>query len=148
LARLFSQPGIEDILEETAKASRSPFNDMADMSDIQESRLWQKFLGPNGEQFSAHLGNLIFGMFVDGINPYGNCQAGKHASVTLMILVCLSLPVSLRYLPKNVFLVGIAPGPKEPSLEQTNQILRTLVEQLKLLWSPGVYLLQTCQHPN
>ncbi|PLW36244.1 hypothetical protein PCASD_12095 [Puccinia coronata f. sp. avenae] len=126
LARLFSRPGIEDAFERTAKASSSPFNNMADMSDIQESRLWREFLGPNGEQFSAHSGNLIFGMFVDGINPYGNRQAGKHASVTFMMLVCLSLPVSLRYLPKNVFLVGIAPGPKEPLLEQTNQILRPL----------------------
>jgi hypothetical protein len=139
---------MEDILEETAKASCSPFNDMANMSDIQESRLWREFLGPNGEQFSAHLGNLIFGMFVDGINPYSNRQAGKHALVTFMILVFLSLPVSLCYLPKNVFLVAIAPGPKEPLLEQTNQILRLLVEQLKSLWSPGVYLLQTCQHPK
>ncbi|PLW34522.1 hypothetical protein PCANC_19240 [Puccinia coronata f. sp. avenae] len=123
LARFFSRPGIEDVLEETANASCLPFNDMADMSDIHHSRLWKEFLGPNGEQFSAHSGNLIFGMFVDGINPYGNRQAGKHASVTFMILVCLSLPVGLRYLPENVFL-------------------------LKLLWNPGVYLSQTCQHPE
>jgi hypothetical protein len=148
LAQLFSRPGIEDALERTAKASSSPFNNMADMSDIQESRLWREFLGPNGEQFSAHSGNLIFGMFVDGINPYGNRQAGKHALVTFMMLVCLSLPVSLRYLPENVFLIGIAPGLKEPSLEQTNQILRPLVEQLKSLWNPGVYLSQTFQHPQ
>ncbi|PLW47246.1 hypothetical protein PCANC_12430 [Puccinia coronata f. sp. avenae] len=138
----------EYALERTAKASSSPFNNMADMSDIQESRLWWEFLGPNGKQFSAHSGNLIFGMFVDGINPYGNRQAGKHASFTFMMLVCLSLPVSLRYLPKNVFLFGIAPGPKEPSLEQTNQIFRPLVEQLKSLWNPGVYLSQTFQHPQ
>jgi hypothetical protein len=57
---------------------------------------------------------------MDGFNSYGNHQAGKHVSITFIILVCLTLPVSLCYWPENIFLVGIAPGPKEPSLEEIN----------------------------
>ncbi|PLW07026.1 hypothetical protein PCASD_23642 [Puccinia coronata f. sp. avenae] len=148
LARLFSRTGIEDALEETAQNSRSPFNNMAEASDIQHSRSWREFLDPSGQQFTSHSGNIVFAMFTDGINPYGNRQAGKHASVTFIIMTCLSLPVNLRYRPENIFVVGIAPGPKEPSLEQTNWILRPVVEQLKSLWSTGTYLSKTHRHPQ
>ncbi|PLW33130.1 hypothetical protein PCASD_17572 [Puccinia coronata f. sp. avenae] len=148
LARLYSRAGVEDALEATAKKSSLPFNEMEEISDIQESRAWREFLGPNGQQFTSDSGNITFAMFMDGINPYGNRQAGKHASVTFVIMVCLSLPVELRYRPENIFLVGIAPGPKEPSLEQTNWILRPVVEQLKSLWSTGTYLSKTYQYPQ
>ncbi|KAI7948522.1 hypothetical protein MJO29_010187 [Puccinia striiformis f. sp. tritici] len=63
-------------------------------------------------------------------------------------MVCLSLPVSMRYNPKDIFLVGIAPGPKEPSLEQTNWILQPIIDQLAVLWKSGLCLLKTFQHPQ
>jgi hypothetical protein len=63
-------------------------------------------------------------------------------------MVCLSLPVELRYLPENIFLVGIAPGPKEPSLEQVNSILKPLVEELQNMWDPGLFLSRTTRHPQ
>ncbi|POW02242.1 hypothetical protein PSHT_12220 [Puccinia striiformis] len=117
-----------------------------EMSDIHDSRTWKEFRGPDGRQFTSNASNITFGMFMDGINPYGNRQAGKHASVTFIILVCLSLPVSLRYSPENIFIAGIAPGPKEPSLEEVNWILRPVIEQLKSLWEPGVQLSKTYKH--
>ncbi|KAA1073203.1 hypothetical protein PGT21_050095 [Puccinia graminis f. sp. tritici] len=148
LARLFCRKDIEEALEETAIKSRSPYDSSAEMFDIQDSQTWREFRGADGNQFTSDSGNVVFGMFMDGINPYGNRQAGKHVSVTFIVMICLSLPVSLRYRPENIFLVGIAPGPKEPSLEQTNWILGPVVEQLKSVWYPGMKLSKTPLHPQ
>jgi hypothetical protein len=148
LARLFSRPGIEDGLEKVANLANVPFDPAYKATDIHHSSLWKRFLGPDGTQYTKKSENLTFGIFVDGINPYGNKQAGKHASITFIVMVCYSLPLELRYQPQNIFVVGIAPGPKEPSLEQINWILRPIVEQLKVLWDTGLALSQTYLYPR
>jgi hypothetical protein len=147
LARLFSRPGIEAALEESANVASIPYDPNAEATDIQHSRIWKEFLGPDGAQYTLKPEHLTFGIFMDGINPYGNKQAGKHASITFMIMTCYSLPRDLRYKPQNLFVIGIAPGPKEPSLEQVNWILCPSVEQLKVLWSPGLVLSKTSLLP-
>ncbi|POW08127.1 hypothetical protein PSTT_07764 [Puccinia striiformis] len=148
LARLFCRENIEEALEQTARKSRSAYDDSLEMLDIHDSPVWRDFCGADGKQFTANSGNVTFSMFTDGINPHGNRVGGKHISVTFIIMVCLSLPVALRYRPENIFLVGIAPGPREPSLEQTNFILKPVVDQLRMCWSPGVYLSKTLQRPK
>ncbi|MBW0473531.1 hypothetical protein O181_013246 [Austropuccinia psidii MF-1] len=148
LGRLFSRPGIETALDSSATIASEPFNPDSEAHDIQHSIMWKQFLGPNQTQFTKHSGNLTFGMFMDAINPYGNRQAGKNSSITFIVLVCLSLPLYLRYQPQNLFLVGIAPGPKEPSLEEVNWVLRPIVEQLKVLWDPGLHLSQMHMYPK
>ncbi|KAH7876073.1 uncharacterized protein C8R40DRAFT_1043130 [Lentinula edodes] len=47
-----------------------------------------------------------------------------------------------------MFLVGIIPGPKEPSSHQINYLLRPLVDELELLWETGIYVDRTCLHPH
>ncbi|KNZ55123.1 hypothetical protein VP01_275g6 [Puccinia sorghi] len=61
---------------------------------------------------------------MDGINPYGNKQAGKHSSITFMIMVCYSFPLELRYKPQNLCVVGIAPGPSHHSNKSTGSSAR------------------------
>lgn len=146
LGRLFSRPLFEAQLDKSLMESRKPFDPNSDVHDIHQSRLWKTFRGPNGKHFTATSGNLVFGMFVDGINPFGNKQSGHHDSITFIVLICLSLPINIRHQPENVFLVGIAPGPREPSLEQMNWILKPIVTQLQQLWEPGCILSQTYQY--
>ncbi|RDX39658.1 hypothetical protein OH76DRAFT_1328342, partial [Lentinus brumalis] len=55
-------------------------------------------------------------------------------------LVCFNLPPHLQYLPENIFLVGVIPGPKEPNVHQLNHILRPLVDELLEMWDPGIFL--------
>lgn len=148
IARFFSRPKVEDWLDESLFESRKPFNKDASISDIHESRIWKEFKGPDGQQFTARSGNLVFAMFVDAINPFGNKASGHHVSITFVVLVCLTLPVTLRHRPENIFLVGIAPGPREPSLEQMNWILLPLVTQLQNIWSPGLLLARTHSCPR
>ncbi|POW22367.1 hypothetical protein PSHT_01289 [Puccinia striiformis] len=140
--------GIEEALEQTAIRSSTPCDKKKEMSDIYDLRGWRELIGPDGHQFTANSNNITFGMFMDGINPHGNRISGKHVSITFIIMVCLSLPVSMRYNPEDIFLVGIAPGPKEPSLEQTNWILQPIIDQLAVLWKSGLCLLKTFQHPQ
>ncbi|KAI7955141.1 hypothetical protein MJO28_005541 [Puccinia striiformis f. sp. tritici] len=145
LAGFLSRPGIEDLLDQSLVASQEDYNP-ARVRDIHESFQWKNFQGTDGRPFTAQSGNLSFGMFIDGINPYGNKQAGKHASITFIVLVCLTLPITHCFLPQNIYLVSIAPGPKEPSLTQTNWLLDPLVKDLKTLWSPGLLLSSTFRH--
>lgn len=148
LARLYSRPNFEEWLEESLIESRRPLDTTAEVHDIHQSRIWKEFRGPDGQQFTAKSGNLAFGMFVDGINPFGNKQSGHHDSITFVVLICLTLPVRLRYRPENIFLVGIAPGPREPSLEQTNWIFQPIVAQLQSLWKTGLLLSKTNMYPD
>ena len=61
-------------------------------------------------------------------------------SVGLVYLVILNLPRSIRFKRENVILVGVIPGPCEPSLT-VNTYLSTLVSDLLRLWT-GVELKQ------
>jgi hypothetical protein len=120
----------------------------AHVSDIHDSYIWAEFKGLDGKPFTSWSGNLVFGLFINVINPYGNKNASKHALITFIVLVCMSFPYHMRFLPKNNFLVGISPGPKEPSLTQKNWILNPVVEQLKALWISCLTLSQTYFHPE
>ncbi|TFK58258.1 hypothetical protein BDN72DRAFT_743417, partial [Pluteus cervinus] len=53
-------------------------------------------------------------------------------------LVCMNLPPHLRYKAENIYLVGILPGPREPSLEELNHFTKPLVDDLLRLWEPGL----------
>lgn len=148
IARLLSRPRVEMWLDESLIESSKPFSPKDEVSDIHQSRAWKEFQGTDGRQFTARTGNLTFAMYTDGINPYGNKIGGKHASITFVVLVCLTLPITVRYDPEHIYLAGIAPGPREPSLEQINWILRPVVTQLQVLWNPGLLLSKTHLYPK
>lgn len=86
-------------------------------------------------------------MNVDGFNPGGNLHGGRSAGVTAIYMVCLNLPPPLRYKVENVYVVGIIPGPSNPSKAQINRILEHLVNDLCNFWDPGV-LIPTPKYPK
>ncbi len=73
-------------------------------------------------------------MNVDWFNPFKHTQHSEGA----IYLSIMNLPRKERFLQENIILVGVIPGPKEPSLLM-NSILKPLVEELKKLWT-GVVL--------
>src|SRR5712671_2102210 len=77
------------------------------------------------------------GVSVDFFNLYHNKIAGKVTSVGSIILSCLLLPPDMWYKSENLCLVGIIPGPHEPSGHEIDHFLRPLVEIMKESWEHG-----------
>ena len=102
------------------------------LSDVIHGTVWRDFKGPDGSRFMSHQRNVAFMMNVDWFQPF------KHSpySVGVIYLDLMNLPRGERYKRENIIVVGIIPGPGEPS--SLNPYLVPLVSELKELWEDGV----------
>ena len=91
------------------------------LEDIFDGALWKDFQTYEGTPFLSE--PLAFGFMInlDWFQPL------KHSIGTTYMTV-MNLPRSARYKPENVIVVGILPGPSEPS--DINSFLDTLVDEL------------------
>jgi Transposase family tnp2 len=123
----------------------NPENAGGPMWDAKDGPFTRSIKDPEGEPFMRRVDDesrLCFSLFVDWFNPHH----GKHHSpnsVGAIYLVCLNLPAHLRRKREYTLHLANIPGPKEPSMEQINHVLRPVVDQLLELWSPGVWLSRT-----
>ncbi|OSD00157.1 hypothetical protein PYCCODRAFT_1371822 [Trametes coccinea BRFM310] len=62
-------------------------------------------------------------------------------------MVCLNLPPHLRYLPENIYVAGVIPGPSKPSTVQINHFIALIIDELLEFWDPGVSYTQTAKAP-
>ena len=135
-AGLLSRPGMEAILERGAL-----FNDTDDIWDVKDGTTIKNLLGPDGKPFWDGLKRrelrLLWNLSIDWFNPRGNKAAGKVTSTGSIVMACLNLPPSLRYKPENLFLVGVIPGPSEPSVEEVEHFIAPLVEMMERSWRHG-----------
>lgn len=101
------------------------------LADIYDGRVWKKF---KGDGFFDDDYSFGFMLNCDWFQPY------KHLtySVGVIYLTVLNLPYSLRNKIHNVCLVGILPGPHEPSRDM-NSFLGPLIKDLTKFWE-GVEL--------
>jgi hypothetical protein len=156
LGRLLSRPDIEKAIAETTSQRQQPIFPRIQnlwvpgpIKDVWDAEVFCSFQGPDGQSWlDAPPGELrlIVSLFVDWFNPFGNKTAGKSVSVGTIYMVCMNLPVHLRYQIENVYLVGIIPSPQEPNIDHVNNYLRPLIDELLLLWHTGVYFLRTVDY--
>lgn len=101
--------------------------------DIYDGSVWQEFVTVDGKPFLGESSpaqlNLALQLNVDWFQPF------KHTiySVGAIYVTILNLPRHIRYKVVNTILVGIVPGPREPSLH-INSFLSPLVLELLQLW--------------
>ena len=96
--------------------------------------IWKEFLQPDGVPFLSVPNNFAFQLNVDWFKPFKHTQHSEGA----IYMTVMNLPRKERFLQENVILVGVIPGPSEPSLH-INTFLTPLVTELKQLWK-GVLL--------
>ncbi|KAI0363206.1 hypothetical protein BV20DRAFT_958767, partial [Pilatotrama ljubarskyi] len=109
LARLLARPGMEDVMDDMLRRASGDCPSV--MHDTWDAPIF-RLLELDGKRFvDAPLGEgrYIFGLSVDGFNPFQSKQAKQQVTVTAIYMYCFNLPPELRYLPENVYLVGVIP---------------------------------------
>ena len=145
VGRLLTRPGVEDVLD---AAYDQPASDR--MTDVWDSPVLRKFRDVDNTPFFAkhgHEARLAFSLGADSFHPLGSLEAKQTMSATAIFMVLLNFPKEQRFKYKNMYLVGVIPGPSKPSLEQINHALILLVRELLEFWK-GVYYTKTHKFPN
>ena len=86
-------------------------------------------------KFAKDPRNVRFALSTDGMNPFGN-MSSSH-SVWPVLLSIYNLPPWLFTKRKYIMMSMLISGPHQPG-NDIDVYLRPLVDDLKLLWSPGV----------
>ena len=138
-------PDFEHLLEShfqhTSPSSNSSF------SDIWDGKMWKEFKDKDQRVFTDTKGHLVFGLYLDWVNPYGLKPSGKSISIGVIFLICFNLPPEIRYKPHNMFIYGFTPTPIESKSAQLNNLLQPLVMELQELWN-GVKFTKTHSNTN
>ena len=93
---------------------------------------------PETEGSERRMTELEFGLaFALNIDWFRSTPKGTE-SVGAIYLTIQNLERSVRFLPANVILACIVPGPKEPPLEELNWVFQPIVDQIKILYAGGL----------
>ncbi len=142
LGRLLSRKDMENILD--SRPHNPPDDPNAGIDDIWLSKVFLDLKDPSGAPFYPDVMGKVgsfFALAVDGFNPFQNKTAKQTVSSTAIWLVLLNLPPELRYLHENLYVAGVISG--YPSLDEINHYLDLLINELLVLWDPGVFFSRT-----
>lgn len=145
IGRLLTRPGVEDVLDGAFEAASEDRLD-----DIWSSSVFQSFRDVDETKFFARHGDearFAFSLGADSFHPLGSLEAKQSMSATAIFMVLLNFPKDQRFKYKNMYLVGVIPGPSKPSLAQINHVLSLLVLELLEFWE-GVYYTRTFKFPG
>lgn len=138
IASMMKRPDFEKLINQSLPTHRT---EQGHRWDIWNSDFCRQFLAFGDGLFSELPGHLMFAMAVDWLNPHGNLTAKKIVSIGVVYLVCLNLPLEIRYLQENICLLSIIPGFKEPTHRQVHHFFDPIVAELNMLWEKGVCIL-------
>ena len=98
-------------------------------SDVYDGSVWKEFQVYEGVPFLSVPYNFGLCLNVDWFQPFDH----STYSIGVIYIALFNLPRQTRYLPENIILIGVIPGPHEPKLHM-NTLLSPLVVELKELW--------------
>jgi hypothetical protein len=162
LASLLARSDIEKIMDDqcddlrdrlTAMSTDENTNVLAnvEVKDVFEAGFLKTFLGPSGVKLFVdrpdNEGRFAFVLNVDFFHPEGMSVRGAKTSVGIISMVCLNLPLEIRYKPQNMYL-SIIPGPKEPHLTEMNHYLHPLIDDMEAAWIRGTQFTCTALYPT
>lgn len=146
--RMLCRPGIEKAADMYTRQTR----ENSDSRDIWESpRLRRRTFGP--QKLSAcsnehpEVGRYVFELGIDWFHADEAKPGKKTRSVGAIYVACLNLPPHLRFLPENVCVVGIIPGPSKPHGAQLNHFMEKVVDDFVQL-RDGVWYSKTHMYPS
>lgn len=98
------------------------------LQDVYDGRLWKEFQVCDGVPFLSQPYNFAFTLNLDWFQPF------KHStySIGAIYMTVLNLPRNIRNKQENVLLIGLLPGPSEPT--NLNGYLEPLVNELNEFW--------------
>ena len=102
------------------------------LGDIYDGLIWKEFSSEVKYNFLTAPFCYLLTLNIDWFQPFSH----SVYSVGAIYLTVQNLPCEHRYKEENIILVGMIPGPKEPSLS-INSYLSPLVEELKIGWDKG-----------
>lgn len=128
LVRLFGTSNLAQIVQ----SHSSEFCSL--MYDIQDSPTWRNMYNKDGI-FLGDPRGISLSLCTDGVNPFQK----DHVTYSMwpIVLTILNLPRDVRQLFSNLMLVGIVPGPSEPT--SLNPYLEIVVDEILSLTNMKVY---------
>jgi hypothetical protein len=125
---LFRRPGFAAAIEHWRTRPRIE----GTILDVYDCSMWAKYQHVDGVPILGNKYNLVFGCAIDWMQPYTHTM---HSSGTIFLSI-QNLPRSQRFLPCNISVAGVMPGPKEPHV--VHYILQPSIEELVLLYQNGL----------
>lgn len=152
LANLLSRADIEAVMDSAcdelcASLSTPP----RIVKNAFEAQFLREFRGPDPKKLFVDRGDegrYVFALHVDFFNPEGMTIRGPSMSSGIILMACLNLPLEYHYKPENMYLAGVIPGPKQPSLDNLNHYIRPLMDDMVAAWDQGIHFSQTANHPE
>lgn len=153
IGRTMSRPGLEDLMDRVQPQVPSGER----IRDIWEGP-YVRGLSWRGEPFwpmnqagtrrNPEEARLLFGLALDTFNAHHSVAGKKRWSVGAIFLVCYNIPAHLRFRRENMCLLGIIPGPTDPSGLEFGHFLQPIVNDLQSLWTTGVWYTRTSLFPT
>ena len=129
LKKLIGRDGFVEMLKPMSSVDTDLLN------DIWDGRVWKEFQNHCNENYFSNKRNLAGMINVDWFQPY------KHSehSIGVIYMSIINIPRQYRNKWENALVLGIIPGPKEPSLH-INTYLDPIIDELEELWDNGISL--------
>lgn len=138
LKKFFVRPNFETEIEQW----RGRYVEEGVLYDIYDGRVWNEMVDSAGEPFVNKRRSLMVSLNVDWFQP----SDGMHYSCGGVYLTINNLPRGSRMKVSNIILVGMIPGPGEPTDDQLQNFLRPMIAELNTLY--GGMMMPTYQNRN